>query len=158
MNSIIKRVLICVCLAGAFAAVSCERVEDNPKPVYLEVNANNISGCWQLVQWNGDVLAAGTEMYIEFIRNDRTFRMWQTMDSFQDIPHLVTGQFNIMTDVEYGAVINGKYDNDEGAWQYQYSVQNLTEDDMQWVAVGDPSFVQYFRRVEKIPYETEKEL
>ena len=42
---------------SAFAAVSCELVEDGgDQELLLEVNANNISGQWQLMQWNENTL------------------------------------------------------------------------------------------------------
>lgn len=154
MKSIIKRILICGLFAGALSIVSCtEKDAAEPQPVYLDVNAHNISGYWKLEEWNSAPLQEGTEMYIKFIRDDEEFEMWQTMDSFSDIPHHVTGEFNITTDVEYGAVINGKYHYDEGLWQHRYSVKDLTSDQMLWVAVDDPEFTQLFVRVDGIPYE-----
>lgn len=157
MNTIIKRILLCILFPVALMAVSCTE-----KPLetieYLDVNSNTISGNWQLDSWNGSALAEGTKMYIKFVRNDQTYQMWQTMDSFSDIPHYVTGEFNITTDPMNGAVINGKYDNDEGLWQHSYMVKDLTATEMTWIAVDSPDFVQHFVRVETIPYETENEL
>lgn len=154
MNSFFKRILVCVSLLGAVSVVSCsDKDETQPMPVYLEVNAHNISGNWMLDQWNSAPLQDGTEMYIRFIRDDKEFQMWQTVDSFSDIPHYVTGEFNITTDMENGAVINGKYHYDEGLWQHSYYIKDLTEDQMLWVAVDDPQFTQLFVRVETVPYE-----
>lgn len=154
MNNIFNRIMMCLCLVGALMTISCtdNKDESQPMPEYLDVNANNISGSWQLKLWNGNELEEGTEMYIHFVRNDQTYQMWQTMDSFNDIPHYVTGEFNIVTDEENGAVINGKYDNDEGLWQHRYSVKDLTADQMLWVAVDDSQFTQLFVRVDEIPY------
>lgn len=152
MNNIIKRVLICA--AFAVALVSCVSKEDaEPQPVYLEVNANNISGNWQLVEWNGGALNEVTYMYVKFIRNDKTFKMWANMDSFTDVPHYSTGEFSIDTDEEFGAVITGKYDYQAGFWSHDYIVNDLTEESMIWVARDDQNFVQKFVRVESIPYE-----
>ena len=67
------------------------------------------------------------------------------------MPHVVTGNFNIETDVEKGAIIRGIYDYDEGYWSHEYEVNELTEDTMTWVATDDPNFVQKFVRVEAIP-------
>lgn len=155
MNSIFKRILICVLGFGTIASVvSCnEKDATEPAPVYLEVNAHNISGSWMLKEWNSAPLQEGTQMYVKFIRDDKEFQMWQTMDSFTDIPHYVTGEFNITTDLDHGAVINGKYHYDEGLWQHRYSVKDLTSDQMLWVAVDDPQFTQLFVRVDEIPFE-----
>lgn len=150
----IKGIMICCLLAGALSVVSCTKKDAvEPAPVYLDVNAHNISGNWKLQEWNSVPLQEGTEMYIKFIRDDKEFEMWQTMDSFSDIPHYVTGEFNITTDVEYGAVINGKYHYDEGLWQHRYSVKDLTADQMLWIAVDNPEFTQLFVRVDEIPFK-----
>ena len=67
-----KRTVIASILAAAsFAAVSCEKTPE--EIVYLEVNANNISGQWQLVEWNGVSLSDGTYVYLDIVRNDRTY-------------------------------------------------------------------------------------
>ena len=55
--------LISIIALASFAS-SCEKVEDNPQPQQLEVNAHNISGQWALVEWNGDYLLDGTYVYL----------------------------------------------------------------------------------------------
>ena len=146
-------------MAAAFAAVailttSCGK-NDTPEPVeeQLEVNANNISGKWQLVEWNESALAEGTYVYIDFVRNDRTYTMYQNIDSFGNVPHKVTGSYYIETDPELGAIIRGYYDHDSGDWAHRYIVKDLTSDSMTWVAKDDPEFIQKFVRVESIPVE-----
>lgn len=154
MNNIIRRILIYTVLATAM--ISCASKEDaEPQPVYLEVNANNIAGNWQLVEWNGAPLNASTYMYVQFTRNDKTFKMWSNMDSFTDVPHYSTGEFSIDTDEEYGAVIQGKYDYQAGFWSHLYIVNDLTEESMTWIAKDNQDFVQKFVRVDAIPYEEE---
>ena len=117
----------------------------------LEVNANNISGKWELVEWNDAELAEGTYVYIELVRNDRTYTMYQNLDSFSDVPHVVTGSYYIDTDVELGAVIRGNYDHDSGDWAHRYIVKSLTATTMIWVAKDNENFVQKFKRVDSIP-------
>ena len=149
-----KRILNLMMLLAAFAAVSCERVDDGgDQEQLLEVNANNISGKWQLVEWNESALAEGTYVYIAFVRNDRTYTMYQNIDSFAGVPHVVTGSYYIDTDVELGAVIRGNYDHDSGDWAHRYIVSDLTKDSMIWIAKDNPEFVQKFARVEAIPVE-----
>ena len=66
----IKRII--AILLSAAAMISCvEKTE--PVEEQLEVNAHNISGSWKLVDWNGSSLNEATYMYVNFVRNDRTF-------------------------------------------------------------------------------------
>lgn len=138
-------------IALAFASSSCEKVDDNPQPQQLEVNAHNISGQWQLLEWNGDNLAEGTYVYLDIVRNDKTYTMYQNMDSFTNVPHVITGSYFLSTDVELGAIIRGSYDHDNGEWSHRYNIISLTANEMFWVATDDLSFSQKFVRVDAIP-------
>ena len=149
-----KKILILLSII-TLSAVSCGKIimtepEDAPQ---LEVNAHNISGQWQLVQWNGETLAEGTYVYLDIVRNDKTYTMYQNMDSFTNVPHVITGSYHLSTDVELGAVIRGTYDHDSGEWSHRYIIQGLTADEMFWVATDDLSFSQKFVRVDNIPVE-----
>ena len=139
------------------AALTALMVSCTEKPVetveYLDVNANNISGKWELVQWNGSSLTEGTYVYLNIVRNDRTYTMYQNLDSFTNVPHVVTGSYFIEYDPELGAILRGNYDHDSGDWAHRYIVKDLTADQMYWVAKDDPTFVQKFVRVESIPVE-----
>ena len=146
MNTITK---IAVILLSAFAFCSC--VEKEEPIVYLDVNAHTISGSWQLVEWSGVSLNETTYMYVDFVRNDRTYTIYQNLDSFTDVPHVVTGSFYIETDLELGAVIRGNYDHDSGDSAHRYIVKDLTETEMTWIAKDDETYVQKFVRVESIP-------
>ena len=117
----------------------------------LEVNANNISGQWELVEWNGISLTEGTYVYLDIVRNDKTYTMYQNLDSFSNVPHVVTGSYRLSTDEELGAIIRGTYDHDSGEWSHRYIIKSLTANEMFWVATDDPSFTQKFRRVSTIP-------
>ena len=140
-------------LSAALFIVSCSKEEQ--VPTYLDVTANNISGPWQLVEWNGAPLSEDTYFYVEFVRKDAKFTIYQNFDSMGDMPHVVTGKFNIEVDLEAGAIIRGLYDYDGGFWSHRYEVDDLTEDSMTWTAVDDPSFVQKFVRAE-IPDQIKK--
>lgn len=145
-----KRIISLIAImAFSAAAVSCDRHE--PETVQLEVNAHTISGQWQLLEWNGEELAEGTYVYLDIVRNDRTYTMYQNMDSFSNVPHILTGSYFLYTDEELGAVIRGNYDHDGGEWAHRYAIKSLTENDMFWVATDDPSFTQHFTRVDNIP-------
>lgn len=143
---------IMVLLAAAFAALSCEKVVDGgDEELLLEVNANNISGQWELASWNGEALDEGTYVYIDIVRNDRTYTIYQNIDSFQNVPHKVSGSYYLENNPEIGAVIRGNYDHDSGDWGHRYIITDLTHSHMTWTAKDDPSFVQEWNRVEEIP-------
>ena len=152
--NILKKTFFPLLAALAMVSVSCEK-NDMPEPEepQLEVNANNISGKWELVEWNEAGLAEGTYVYIDFVRNDGTYTMYQNFDSFQNIPHVVTGNYRIDIDPEFGAVIRGNYDHDSGEWSHRYIIKDLTTDEMTWVAKDDSGFVQKFVRVVSIPVQ-----
>ena len=147
-----KKILTLISIiAIAFSAASCEKEENNAQPQQLEVNAHNISGQWELVQWNGNALVEGTYVYLDIVRNDKTYTMYQNMDSFTNVPHVITGSYALSTDVELGAIIRGIYDHDCGEWSHRYVIKSLTSNTMEWVAVDDASFTQTYIRVESIP-------
>ena len=97
---------------------------------------------------NGNALEEGTFMNIELVRNDETFTIVQNFDSFQDIPHTVTGRYSLTIEVERGAVIDGVYDHDAGFWSHRYVISDLTVDSMVWTAYDSPEYVQEFRRID----------
>lgn len=149
-----KNILASALAALSFFAVSCDRNDmTEPQVEYLDVNANNISGKWELVEWNGNALTAGTYVFMEIVRNDRTFKIYQNLDSFSDVPHVVSGSYYIETDPELGAVIRGVYDHDSGDWAHRYIIKDLTASEMTWVAKDDPDYIQKYVRVDTIPVE-----
>lgn len=147
-----KKILILLSII-AIAAVSCEKDSMPEEAPQLEVNANNISGQWELVEWNGISLTEGTYVYLDIVRNDKTYTMYQNLDSFSNVPHVVTGSYRLSTDEELGAIIRGTYDHDSGEWSHRYIIKSLTANEMLWVATDDMSFSQKFVRVESIPVE-----
>ena len=139
-------------IAAAFAVMSCtEKPEVTVE--YLDVNANNISGRWELVEWNGAPLTEGTYVYLDIVRNDRTYTMYQNLDSFTNVPHKVTGSYYIEYDPELGAILRGNYDHDSGDWAHRYIVKDLTATEMYWIAKDDRTFIQKYVRVDSIPVE-----
>ena len=148
-----KRIISLIAVIALSAAViSCDKKDlSELQPVQLEVNAHTISGQWQLLKWNGEELAEGTYVYLDIVRNDKTYTMYQNMDSFTDVPHVLTGSYFLYTDEELGAIIRGNYDHDGGEWAHRYSITNLTENEMYWVSTDNPSFTQQFIRVDNIP-------
>lgn len=140
-------------LAAMALILSCGK--DEPVVEYLEVTPNNLAGEWKLVEWSG-MAHEYTYFYIDFVRKDRKFTIYQNFDSMENMPHVVTGEFNIEEDLEKGAVIRGIYDYDEGFWTYKYEVNELTDTSMTWIAIGNPAFIQKFVRT-SIPAEIKGE-
>jgi hypothetical protein len=145
-----KRIKILITALLALLMTSCVEKPDNTVE-YLDVNPNNISGKWELVQWNGSSLAEGTYVYLDIVRNDNTYTMYQNVNSFSNIPHIVTGSYYINYDPELGAVIRGDYDHDSGDWNHRYIIKDLTATEMLWIAKDDPAFTQKYVRVDSIP-------
>ena len=145
-----KKILILISII-VLSAVSCEKHILPEEPQQLEVNAHNISGQWRLVGWNGMYMAEGTYVYLDIVRNDKTYTMYQNMDSFTNVPHVVTGSYTIYTDPELGAIIRGSYDHDNGEWAHRYIVKSLTANEMVWIAKDDATYVQTYVRVDTIP-------
>ena len=149
----IVKTMLAVALA-AMAMVSCNKNDQSePAELQLEVNANNISGNWELVKWNESELEDGTYVYINFVRNGKTYTMYQNLDSFSNVPHVVSGSYYIDTDPELGAIIRGNYDHDSGDWAHRYIVKSLTATKMIFVAKDDATFIQEFARISEIPVE-----
>ena len=116
-----------------------------------EVTAHNIAGTWRLAEWNNASLAEGSYVYIEFIRKDGLFKMYQNLDSFG--ARLRTGSFRIETDPARGSIIRGIYDNSMSQeWNHRYIVKDLTKDRMIWIATDDADDVSVYVRAE-IPDE-----
>ena len=136
-------------LLSAVAFISCTQKEE--PIVYLDVNAHTISGSWKLVDWNGAALKDSTYMYVNFVRNDRSFTIYQNLDSFKDVPHKITGSYYLEVDPAVGAVIRGNYDYDSGDWAHRYIVLELTKDSMKWVAKDNPEYIQVYKRIESVP-------
>lgn len=151
----IRTIIVLAAALASFAVASCEKPQQ--EEVYLEVNAHNISGKWQLVEWNGAAMEEGTYIYLDIVRNDRIFTMYQNVNSFQNLPHIVTGSYYIEADPSLGAVIRGNYDHDAGDWSHRYVITGLTRTSMTWTAKDDKAFVQKYERVEAIPVSPDAE-
>lgn len=137
-------------IAVLVMSMSCEK-DQQPAVQYLDITPNNISGVWKLVEWNGVSLNEETYFYIEFIRKDKEFIIYQNFDSMGDMPHVTTGEFNIIRDEAGLDIIRGNYDYSGGFWTHEYVVMGLTATDMTWTAEDDVNFIQKFVRVPVVP-------
>ena len=120
---------------------------------YLDVTANNLAGNWEQVEWRGSELVESSYFYMKIVRKDQKFTFYQNTDSMADMPHVITGRFNIEIDPELGAIILGEYDYVGEYWSHRYIVKELTADTMTWIAVDDPTEIKKFVRISSIPVE-----
>lgn len=138
-------------LVATFGFVACDDEPVVPTDPQLEVTANNIAGEWKLAEWKGVALPDGSYVYIDFVRRDCSYKLYQNLGSFST--QLLTGDFYIEIDETIGgAVIRGNYDYDRGDWSHRYVVTSLTATKMTWVAKDDPEDVSIYERTE-IPAE-----
>ena len=90
MKNLFKNIAIFF-VVFSFAACSNDDVDFAPKS--LEVTPHNISGYWMLTEHNGQKIPQGLFCYVEYIRKDRKFVMYQKFDSMY--PRRITGVFSI---------------------------------------------------------------
>lgn len=129
----------------AIVLISCSDDEEYVEPI-LDVTPNNIAGEWCLESWNDAPLAEGSYVYISFERADRTYTLYQNVDSAP--ARTLTGRYYITTDMELGAVIRGDYDFGVGEWAHRYVVKDLTAKSMTWIAKDNPDDVSVYVRCE----------
>ena len=129
----------------AIALISCSDDEEYVERI-LDVTPNNIAGEWCLESWNDAPLAEGSYVYISFERADRTYTLYQNVDSAP--ARTLTGRYYITTDMEFGAVIRGDYDFGVGEWAHRYIVKDLTAKSMTWIAKDNPDDVSVYVRCE----------
>ena len=146
------KIMFLACLS--MMMVACGGDDDEVVVPPLDVTPNNIAGQWCVESWNGSPLAEGSYVYIEFERADRTFTMYQNLDSAE--ARTLTGRYYIENAADAGAIIRGNYDHDSGDWAHRYVVKSLTATTMVWIAKDDETFIQEFQRVDSIPVATEE--
>ena len=133
--------------AVAIVVAACEKpVNDLTEPV-IEVTTKRLDGAWQLSTWNGEALAEGTYLYIEFDGKNRRFEMWDNLGSMY-VQHK-TGSFTVSQDSEERYIINGQYDYGVGDWNDNYVVRMLANgEEMEWTTDEE---MMSFKRIEEIP-------
>ena len=145
MKTFLKTIALMLVLTGVF---SCSPEEDLT-PQSLEVTPNNISGIWKLADVNGKALPEGLYCYIQFVRKDRTFTMYQKFDSMY--PRCLTGSFLITKDEYKGYILDGKYDYGTGDWNNSYIVTSLFEESMLLTVDGENGEVCKYVRCSGVP-------
>lgn len=153
MKNILK---IALSLLILLPAVSCEKQNTGSEEiVYLDVNANNISGDWKLDSWEGGQMAdADVAVYLRFIRKNTRYEMYSNIGSMEFVRR--TGDFVITADDNLGAVLSGSYDYTLGeTWNHDYVVTLIERNgaaEMTLTAVDDAGNVCTYVRC-SIPEE-----
>lgn len=147
MKTFLKTIAFILVLTGVFACTP----EEDLTPQSLEVTPNNISGIWALAEVDGEQLPDGLYCYIQFVRRDRTFTMYQKFDSMY--PRRLTGSFSITKDEYKGYILDGEYDYGMGDWNNSYIVTNLFEESMQLTVDGENGEVCKYVRCNEVPTE-----
>lgn len=147
MKNLLKFAVLSLFLAFA-AACDDDKTEDT---AFLPVNSNNIAGTWQLAEFSGEPLAENSYVYLNLIRKDNLFEIYQNLDSFQ--ARKLTGRYALVEDAELGTIIRGMYDHGTGDWAHRYIIRDLTAERMVWIAQDDPEDVSIYVRCAGIPDE-----
>lgn len=144
-------------LLVAFCFCACSNESDDFAPQSLEVTPNNISGYWVLSEYNGMEIPEGVFCYVEYIRKDRKFVMYQKFDSMY--PRRITGVYSIEKDKYGRAVLGGKYDYSmgDGEWNNRYFVTELLENRMVLTADSENADVCIYVRCNEIPSDVIEE-
>jgi hypothetical protein len=146
MKNLFKNIAIFF-VVFSFAACSNDDVDFAPKS--LEVTPHNISGYWKLTEHNGQKIPQGLFCYVEYIRKDRKFVMYQKFDSMY--PRRITGVFSIEKD-KYGKyILSGKYDYGMGEWNNKYFVTELLESSMILTSDSENAEISKYIRCNEIP-------
>ena len=74
-----NRIAVILMALTALTFSSCDKPE--VPSAFLEVTPNNIAGTWVLESFCGVPQAEGNYVYLEILRKDRTFKIFQNTDS-----------------------------------------------------------------------------
>lgn len=149
MKHIFNRTFIVITAIAVALMTSCNKPEKVAVP-NLEVNASNLHGAWALTSVNGALILEETSFYINFNRSGEKFQIWDAMNSIPSSYDYSEGTFKLYSDPELGVYIRG-IDNVGEEWSDLYVIKELTHSSMIWIGVNDPSFVQTFERIDRVP-------
>lgn len=152
MKNILNRILTILTASAMLLATSCSKTGSpvDGEEQLLEVNASNLHGAWALTSANGALILEETYFYINFNRSGEKFQIWDAMNSIPSSYDYSEGTFKLYSDPELGVYIRG-IDNVGEEWSDLYVIKELTHSSMTWIGVNDPSFVQIFERIDRVP-------
>lgn len=152
MNYIMNRIFTTLAALAMVFAASCTKVKPaDESEILLEVNSSNLRGSWSLETVCGESVADGTFFYIEFDRSGDKFQIWENLTAMPSTYNHSEGTFKLYTDPELGVYIRG-IDNVKQEWRDMYVIKELRRNHMVWWGKNDPSFIQTFKRVDKVPF------
>ena len=147
MKNIFKLMLLLV-MAISFQACSDD---DNQKGTKLEVTPNNIAGVWKLQSWSGADDLSGVEVYLELIRKDRLFNLYEKGLSTM-YPTTADGTFTLSKDYYKGDIITIKYNVPTEIHKNDYRITALDENKLVLVLDGTDD-TSVYERVDEVPAE-----
>lgn len=140
-------------LFAALTLCGCTEPNLDQSQELLEVTPTILAGIWRLESFdNGQTLVEGNFVYIEFVRSDRSYTLYQNVGSMYT--QTMTGNYFIENDPELGAVIRGNYGTAEHNyfdWSHRYIVEIRADDTMCWVAKDDRDNISRYVRVDRLP-------
>lgn len=121
-------------------------------PTMPEVTNATLAGNWKLSELNGMLVSEDAYVYMQFVRHDQTFVIYDKMGSMYT--HKMTGKYTYETD-EYGVTtLSGRYDHqlDDNRWNHDYIIKELQPGITMTLTVkGDESETQKYIYVDAIP-------
>lgn len=149
VSKLIGFVLLLLCITA------CQDDKEPEAPVIP--SAATLNGTWRLADWNGQQEEDNWYVYITFDRLKDTYVMYQRVGSM--VAEKKTGTFTIEKDADTNDyVLSGTYDYffNQGVWEHDYIITELTADAMTLTAKDDVSDVQKYVRVESVPEDIVK--
>ncbi len=139
-----------VLVATLFFLGACGEDDHSYPEVYpTKIVHSQISGTWQLTQWNGAGIADGLYFYITLESRDQKFTIYQNFDSAK--ARHQTGTYLLNYEESEGNTITGVYDHASGFWNYTYLIDNLTKENMTWTATDDTTDISIYTRCDAVP-------
>lgn len=133
-------------------STSCTKPDLEVKVEYLEVNSSNLHGNWKLQSVNGEMEKEPVFFYINFDRSGNKFQIWENHTAIPSTYNHSEGTFALYTEPETGTYIRG-VDSVKEEWSDTYVIKELTRNQMVWVGMKDPTFIQVFNRIDTMPVQ-----
>ncbi|MCF0183018.1 MAG: lipocalin family protein [Bacteroidaceae bacterium] len=135
-------------LYSLFFATACSKSDDTPQPATLAVTYNNVSGDWQLVEFNSHKLPEGTYLRMSLSRRDHAFTLTDNLNSMYGQTR--TGTFTLTEDEDTETtILSGHYDNGVGEWNHEYTVTRLTASELHLLSTDSLHESQVFQRIQE---------
>ncbi len=144
----IFKIHILIALALSIGIVSCKEDDEPVGEPQLEVNYKNVSGIWQLIEWNSEEIPEDLHFYLKLNRLDNTFETYDNLGSMYSVKK--TGEYEIVGDKYEGYSLTGVYDYTHKDWD-EYKIKSLTQSSITLVKKNNANDISIYRKVESIP-------